>query len=247
MQRCAIPAAAQASVNGWRRTALVGAVFGAPVVPVREGRIVVGLDLPDAKWERAAEGSQEREPRAVRELREEAHDPQPGTVIQGRVLEDLPPLDPIGHILDVHLDAIPWPGQDVALPVLRAAAVPGEQPGPLQDPVDAVDARDVRDALPAEVPGQAAGAVPGPPPPAPEPPGHPGPDLARVPVGAPGAIREAQAVPPTRGVAAPPLVVGLPGDPEEDTGVGDGPERLGLAKPVQPLPNALFPDNVGHG
>ena len=217
------------------------------MVPVGEGGIVVGLDLVDPERKGLAQRGQERERRRVRQLWEEAHDPQPGAVVQGRVLEDLPRLHPIGHVLDVHLDAVARARHHVALPVLRPGAVPGEQAGPLQDPMDPVDTRDVGDPLPAEVPGQAAGPIPGPPPPAPEPPGHPGPDLARVPVGAPRAIREVQAVPPTRGVAVPPLVVGLPGDPEEGAGVGDRAELLGLPKPVQSLPNALFPDNVRHG
>jgi len=52
------------------------------MVPVREGGVVVRLDLPDPKWERAAEGSQEREPRAVRELREEADHAESGAVVE---------------------------------------------------------------------------------------------------------------------------------------------------------------------
>ena len=247
MQRCAIPAASQASVKGWRRTALSGAVFGAPVVPVGEGGVVVGLDLPEPERERRAERSQEGEPRTVRQLREEADHPEPRAVIERGVLEGLPPLHPVRDVLNVHLDAVARAGHHVALQVLRPAAVSGEQPGPLQDPVDAVDARHPTQAFAPEAPGQAARPVAGPAAPAPEPPGHPGPDLPGVVMGPPGPIREAQPVPPTRGVAAPPLVVGLPGDPEEATGVGDRAELLGLAKPVQPLPNALFPDNVRHG
>jgi hypothetical protein len=64
---------------------------------------------------------------------------------------------------------------------------------------------------------------------------------------APAAIREAQAISLARGVPISPLVIGLPGDPEEKASVGDGPELPGLPKPVQSLPNALFPDNGRHG
>ena len=42
-----------------------------------------------------------------------------------------------GTDLDIDLDAVARAGHHVALPVLRPAAVSGEQPGPLQDPVDA--------------------------------------------------------------------------------------------------------------
>ena len=113
------------------------------------------------------------------------------------------------------------PGHDVALAVFRPTSVLRQQPGPLEHPVDAVDARDTPEARAPEAPQEASRAVAGPPTPAAESPGHPGPDLARVPMRAPGPVGEAQAVPLAGRVAAPPLVVGLPGDPEEGTGVGD--------------------------
>jgi len=131
--------------------------------------------------------------------------------------------------------------------VLRAGAVLGEQPRPLEDAVDPIDARDVGDALPTEMPGEAPRPVAGPAPPAPQAPGHPGSDLPGVPMGPSGAIGEVQPVPAARRVAVPPLVVRLPGDPEEDTGIGHRAELLGLAEPGQPLSNALFPDTVWHG
>ena len=43
------------------------------------------------------------------------------------------------------------------------------------------------------------------------------------------------------------LVVRIPGDPEEATGVGDRAELLSLPEPVRLSRGALFPDNVCHG
>jgi len=62
------------------------------VVPVGEGGVIVGLDLPER--ERRAERSQEGEPRPVRQFREAADHPEPRAVIERGVLEGLPPLHP---------------------------------------------------------------------------------------------------------------------------------------------------------
>ena len=51
----------------------------------------------------------------------------------------------------------------------------------------------------------------------------------------------------TGGITAASLVVGLAGDPEGDGRVGDRAVPSGLPEPVQPLPNAPFPDRVSHG
>jgi len=168
-------------------------------------------------------------------------------VVERGVLEDLAAVDPVGHVRDVHLAAVPRPGHHVVLLLLRARPVSREEPRPLEDAGDAVHTRDAGDALPAEVPGQTARPVASPSAPPAQSAGHPGADLAGVAVRAPRAVGQAQPIPLTRGVAVPPLVVRLPGDPEEDAGVGDRAELLGLAEPVQPLPNALFPDRVSHG
>jgi hypothetical protein len=67
----------------------------------------------DLERERGAKGRQKGEPRAVRQLREEAHHAQPLAVIEGRVLEDLPALDAVGHVLDVELNAVPRTRQEL--------------------------------------------------------------------------------------------------------------------------------------
>jgi hypothetical protein len=59
-------------------------------------------------------------------------------------------------------------------------------------------------------------------------------------------VKTAQPIPLALGTAVAALIVGLPGDPEEAASIGDRVKFLDLAKPVQPLPNDLFPDKVYH-
>lgn len=216
-------------------------------VPGGAGAVGVRLDLPDATRERRAERSQNGESRALRQLWEAPDHSASRAVVQRRVLEDLPPLDLVGHVLDVDLDAVARPGHDGAPPMCWARAMPYEPPRPLQHPVDAIDARDAPAARALQVPREAPGAIPRPLTPPAEAPSHPNPHLPGVAVGPAGAIRETQPIPPARRVAVLPRVVRLPGDPEEDAGVRDRSELLCLAEPVQPLSNPLFPDTVWHG
>jgi len=218
-----------------------------PRVPVGEGRIVVGLHHRDPERERRVERGQEGESCAVRQLREEPDHPESGAVIERRVLKHLASFHHVRDIFDVDLHTIAWPGHDVALLVLGATPVSGEQPRPLQDTVNPVHTRDAPEPRAEQVPAEPSGAIAGPSAPSSESPGHPRPHLPRMVVRAPGAIDQAQAIPRAAGVSPPPLVVGLPRDPEEDTGIGHRAELLGFAEPVQPLPNALFPDKVWHG